>query len=253
MIGYATDYRSDDIGESMVEVVEEPPPDPTNRVSRATLASQVEEAVRVDIVTGALEPGRRLRASELSDRYGVSATPLREALQRLSARGLVELGPRLGATVAPLSIGELHDIYDLRAILEPLALEQAIELGDDRWVERVRQAYRRLEHAGEDSSSMSPAAMLDWSHIHRAFHDALLEACGSRWLLRFIDMLSDHSERYRMLSLRHPVRRSLQEHRAIFVAATSRDAQAATVALRQHLAATVAVLEGGAESTEQRD
>src|ERR671915_1528247 len=102
-------------------------------VTRATLATQLEDALRVDIIEGVLTPGQRLRASDLTQRYGVSATPLREALQRLAAQNLVELGPRLGATVAPISESELRDIYFLRQMLETVALERSIAHGDEAW------------------------------------------------------------------------------------------------------------------------
>jgi GntR family carbon starvation induced transcriptional regulator len=115
------------------------------RISRSTLAAQLEEAIRLDIISGALEPGLRLRASDLTKRYGVSATPLREALQRLAAQNLVELGPRLGATVAPISKPELEDIYWLRELLEGAALERSIQFADDDWSRRVTIAYQAFE------------------------------------------------------------------------------------------------------------
>src|SRR5688572_6357929 len=87
------------------------------RISRATLTEQLEEALRADILDGVYRPGQRLRASELTDRYGVSATPLREALQRLAAENLVELDPRLGATVSPISEHDLRDIYELLSMV----------------------------------------------------------------------------------------------------------------------------------------
>ncbi len=86
------------------------------RVSRATLTTQLEDALRLDIIEGVLAPGQRLRSAELTDRYQVSATPLREALQRLAAQNLVEIDPRFGATVAPISRSDLHDTYWLREV-----------------------------------------------------------------------------------------------------------------------------------------
>lgn len=223
---------------------------PDTKVARATLAAQVEEAIRFDILSGALEPGKRLRASELSDRYGVSATPLREALQRLAAQNLVELGPRLGATVSPISVNELEDIYHLREVLETIALERSIKFGDELWVANVNrtfEAFQRITVTVElvTSTGVAPsrADTRAWSSAHRAFHDSTYEACGSPWLLRFVATLSDHSERYRMLSWRSGVRQSLAEHPSIREAVIARDTAAALDLLRRHLSSTVELLE----------
>lgn len=209
-------------------------------VTRATLAAQVEEAVRSDIINGTLEPGQRLRASDLTQRYGVSATPLREALQRLAAHNLVELGPRLGTTVAPISEPELRDIYWLRELLETIALERSIRLGDQAWEQQITEAYLALERAVADTAT--PRRLEAWSVAHRSFHDALMRVCGSPWLLRFVSVLSDHSERYRTLSRRRGTRDPIQEHRSIYVAAVRRDAEGAQAALRSHLTGTVELL-----------
>ncbi len=213
------------------------------RISRSTLAAQLEEAIRLDIISGALEPGLRLRASDLTKRYGVSATPLREALQRLAAQNLVELGPRLGATVAPISKPELEDIYWLREQLEGVALQRSVQRSDPEWERRVTEAFRAFEQTQGTGPATSRADALAWSAVHRAFHDSLYDNCNSPWLLRFISVLGDHSERYRMVSMRRGVRHSLQEHRDIFDAAMARDEGAATAALMRHLAGTVDVLE----------
>ena len=215
------------------------------RVTRATLATQLEDALRVDIIEGVLTPGQRLRAADLTARYGVSATPLREALQRLAAQNLVEIDPRLGATVAEISRTDLRDIYWLRELLEGLALERSIANGDDRWAANVTAAWERfLSHAGKQRTGTAEDA-LEWSAAHRAFHEALFAAADSPWLLRFVGTLYDHSERYRMLSVRSRLRDTLEEHRGIYDPAIARDPGEAVAWLRRHLANTVANLEQG--------
>jgi GntR family carbon starvation induced transcriptional regulator len=237
----------------LATVVTQRPLESESRVTRATLAAQVEEAIRLDIIAGILEPGQRLRAAELTKQYGVSATPLREALQRLAAQNLIELGPRLGATVAPISESELHDIYDMRQLLEGEALERSVKSGGDQWKQSVHQAYEALEQAAARDTGQSPADILAWSSVHRAFHDSLFQACGSEWLLRFVAILSDHSQRYRMLSRRRSSRPTSEEHKAIFDAAMAGDAAKARDALRVHLAKTVDVLETATSAAERGD
>lgn len=224
-----------------------------HRVTRATLTSQLEDAIRVEIIEGVLPPGHRLRAQELTQRYGVSATPLREALQRLAAENLVEIDPRLGAAVAEISRSDLRDIYWLRELLEGIALERSIQRADGSWEADVRAAWDRFRETPV-SEPGSTEGMLAWSGAHRAFHEALFEACDSPWLLRFVGTLYDHSERYRMLSVRSRRRDTLEEHESIFRAAVGRDAAEAVTWLRRHLSLTVENLEGGIETgSEPRD
>lgn len=215
------------------------------RVTRATLATQLEDALRVDIIEGVLTPGQRLRAADLTARYGVSATPLREALQRLAAQNLVEIDPRLGATVAEISRTDLRDIYWLRSLLEGLALERSIERGDDAWAANVTAAWQRFQSHADKKRTGSADDALAWSAAHRAFHEALFAACDSPWLLRFVGILYDHSERYRMLSVRSRLRDTLAEHAGIYEPAIARRAPEAVEWLRRHLNNTVANLEQG--------
>lgn len=218
------------------------------RVTRATLASQLEDAIRLEIIEGVLAPGQRLRANELTQRYGVSATPLREALQRLAAENLVEIDPRLGAAVAEISRTDLRDIYWLRELLEGLALERSIGRADAAWEARVTGAWERFRAQASIEQTGSTRDALAWSEAHRAFHEALFEACDSPWLLRFVGTLYDHSERYRMLSLRSRRRDTLEEHSAIFREAIERNAPEAVTWLRRHLANTVDNLEFGMDA-----
>jgi GntR family transcriptional regulator, carbon starvation induced regulator len=212
------------------------------RLSRATLAEQVEDAIRFDIIEGVLLPGQRLRAGDLADQYDVSATPLREALQRLAAENLVVLDPRVGATVADISIADLRDVYKLRDLLEGVALERSVELGEDAWASQIRTAWEafRQESGRRGGHSREDAAV--WSAAHRRLHEALTASCDSPWLLRFVGMLNHHSERYRMLSARAP-RPSLAEHEAIVRHATNHRGKEAVEALVKHRAGTIEVLE----------
>lgn len=228
-------------------------PSETARISRTTLTAQLEEALRADILQGSLRPGERLRASDMTKRYGVSATPLREALQRLAMESLVELDPRLGATVARISEADVRDVYDMLQHLGVRALQRSIELGDEAWLRGVERSFKALSDAtvlqgsGESASGDTRRRIgLQWSSAHWSFHQALYKACGSEWLLRFVETLHKHSERYRMLTLQEGIgmhRDSLHEHDLILRATASRDTEAAVAALRNHLQLTVNLLE----------
>ena len=221
------------------------------RVSRKTLSSQLEEALRDDIIQGRFTPGQRLPASDLGSRYGVSATPLREAFQRLAAEGLIEWDARLGATVAAVSAPELRDIYWLRHLLEPIALRRSIERGDGAWEQAVTDAWAQLKGATRPGTAGPSVDGREWYQAHRDFHEALFSACESPWLLRFVGILGNHSERYRVVSTRVGTRDSTEEHEQIKDAALARDAERAAGALQAHLAATVSVVDNALGSADK--
>jgi len=211
-------------------------------LTRATLTGQLENALKTDIIEGHLAPGQRLRAAELTDRYSVSATPLREALQRLAAQNLVEIDPRLGASVARMSREDLRDTYWMHELLEPLALERSMERGDAAWEARIKELFDEFSRHSR-ASREGVEHVVAWSRAHRAFHEGLLERCGSAWLQRILRLVRDHSERYRMLSLGTGVRDTVDEHAQILKAVLNHDKEAAVKALRDHLTATVTGIE----------
>jgi DNA-binding GntR family transcriptional regulator len=211
------------------------------RVSRETLRARIEEALRLDIIEGTLGPGTRLRVEGLSQEYGVSPTPIREALQRLAAENFVTLDPRVGASVTRLSARELREVYWLRDLLECAALRRSIEVGDAKWEESVQSAWTGflpLLTAGRSD-------ILAWSRVHRAFHAATMSAAASQWLAHFVSMLQNQSERYQILSVKTASRDSLGEHQSIYRAVMARDVEAAVEAHRNHLLTTVSLLEPG--------
>src|ERR1700759_4375229 len=95
--------------------------------SPPTRADWVDSQLRREIISGSLPPGTRLRAEHLAETLGVSPTPLREAFQRLAGEGLVVIEPQRGARVAPIDANDALELYDLRLLLEPLAMRAAME------------------------------------------------------------------------------------------------------------------------------
>lgn len=232
------------------------------RISRATITEQLEEALRLDIQVGILRPGERIRSNEVAERYGVSATPLREALQRLAGESLIDLDPRLGATVAPMSERDVRDIYDMLELLDGIALGRSIERGDTSWLADVERAWGAVTDAIAERDALGDrpsdedrrrVGML-WSKAHWTFHEALYENCGSPWLMRFVRQLHGHADRYQMLSINQPGvhRDSLTEHGEIYRAAKERDIDAAVTALRNHLELTVRILTENIEAEGRR-
>ncbi len=148
----------------------------------ATRSGWAEDRLRQAILRGELRPGQRLSASDLAERWDVSATPLREAFQRLAGEGLVELLPQRGARVTELAADEAARIYELRLLLEPLALRQSLEASDDQHRSEIRAAFAAFRSA---------QSTLEGVEAHAEFHRILLARCPSMWLLRFTAQLAD--------------------------------------------------------------
>lgn len=211
-----------------------------------TLTDQAYWRLRDDILGGRLEPGSKLRVERLKSMYGFGASPIREALARLSGDGLVLIEERRGFFVTGVSPEELWDVTTMRLDLETKALRGAIERGDDTWEANIVAAGHRLSKLDEELRSGVPSE--NWEKRHAAFHQALVSACGSKWLLHFRAVLFDQSERYRRLSLvqTHIERDVPEEHVELARATLSRDADRACQLLATHIRRTAEIV---AEST----
>ncbi|WMT76433.1 GntR family transcriptional regulator [Bradyrhizobium sp. Ash2021] len=206
-----------------------------------TLASSAYERLRFDIISGIYEPGTKLLIRELCSRYEIGLSPVREALNRVSRDGLVQQNDQRGFTVAPLSEEDLEDINKTRCWSNEAALRASIANGDQAWEERVLIAFHRMSRlpgpAERDSGPIDPA----WEQAHRAFHTALIDACGSKWLIDFCEQLFDAADRYRFLSRKHyqgsPLRRD--DHRLIMEATLQRNVDVAVRLLKEHFTVTL--------------
>ncbi|MGE0846595.1 MAG: FCD domain-containing protein [Flavobacteriaceae bacterium] len=201
-----------------------------------TLAEDVYERLRSDILISKHRPGTSLRLDKLKTQYGVGVTPLREALFRLVARGLVEAEGQKGARVASASVDELRDIASTRKEVEGLALRKSIELGDDYWESNLVAGRHRLILLERDHDSAETSKEV-WEVRHREFHELLIAGCNSPWLMHLTGILYDQFDRYRNLSTEYrlsdkPV--SLA-HQQIMDAALARNADRAVELLHAHI------------------
>lgn len=201
-----------------------------------TLSEKAYNALRQDIIRGALGQGKPLRMAELSARYDMGFSPLREALNRLQSERLVVAEALRGFKVAPLSLAEMRDAIETRILVETAALRAAILQGDDDWAAGIVAALYALKLQVERRDTEADIWELEARHY--AFHRALLAACGSAWQLEFFDRLYAATERYRIPILLNKAGgqgRDIQgEHAALAEATLARDADLATDLLRQH-------------------
>jgi len=202
------------------------------------------ERLRADIVSGRLRPNEKLRVQALAEHYGFAASALREALSRLVTDALVVAEDQRGFRVSPVSREGLIELTDARVGIECLALRRAIEFGDVAWESTVIGAYHRLSRCTEIPDPSS-GDMQQWSISHQEFHQALIAACPSKWLLYFSNLLYQQSERYRMLSIvtRPKRKRNVpKEHEELMNAVIGRDADRACALIENHFRETTRLL-----------
>ena len=154
------------------------------------LAEQVYQALKRDILTCTLRPAQPVYEGELAERYGVSKTPIREALNTLRQEGYVQVIPRRGYMISPISVQDVQQVFSLRLLLEPYAAELAAQRVTG---EELRQLKRLAQR------SVSPQRA-ERSAPDRSFHLAIAEASGNSRLAAFIGRLLEETERLYHLS-----------------------------------------------------
>lgn len=202
---------------------------------KETLSTRIAEGLRAEILLGALPPGQKMNLEGLRDRFGTSATPLREAMSRLVAERLITAEGLRGYRVAGVSADNLAEITALRVVLEPMALRLAIARGDLDWEGAVAGAVYKLTRTPRDASD--PSSLAAWETAHRDFHQTLIRVSGMPLLIGFCAELHALNDRYRRIYLARSGGdpRTEDEHREIAEAAMARRADAACAALRGHI------------------
>jgi DNA-binding GntR family transcriptional regulator len=208
---------------------------PSTADMKSTKASRLVDRVRESILSGELRPGTKINLDSLRREFDVSLSPLREALARLIAVGLVELHNNRGYTVAPVSLDNLAEITRLRVEFESLALASAIEFGDVNWESEVMRCLHRLNRSERDPGQ--PKTLEAWEDAHRAFHMSLLAGCRMPLLLNFCLVLHNLNDRYRRVFLVRSGgdRNVANEHSEIAQGAVARDCGYACDKLREHI------------------
>lgn len=205
--------------------------------NRSTLSADVYQQVRAAILSGRLQPGQRLKVSDLSVQHGVSLNVVREALNRLTGEQLVRAVPQIGFAVTDLSLDDLTDLVKVRAVIESTALRWSIEHGDMTWESQIVAAHYRLANTPLTADE-SGLLTYDWIHAHSAFHAMILSGCSSRRMQDITRSLSDQAELYRRWSLPLAPRDLPGEHAEIMDATLSRQADRAVAALTAHIERT---------------
>ncbi len=199
------------------------------RLSPRALYEEVAEQLRQRIFSGELRPGDWIDELKIAEEYGISRTPLREALKVLATEGLITMKVRRGAYVTETSPKDLADVYHLMALLETDAAETVTRHGSDAGLAELCALHGELE-----SSLSNTARFFD---INERFHMRLLELADNRWQLQMVQDLRKVMKLHRQSSLQKAGRleQSLAEHRELMVALKARDATKAAACMRKHM------------------
>ncbi len=206
-----------------------------------TSAERALATLRDLIMGGELAPGARLGEVELADRLGVSRTPVREALSRLAAEGLVEIAPNRGARVVTWTVAELEGVFDLRAVLEPQLTAHAVPNAAAADVDELDALARRMHEVGTPGPGQDLDALVP---LNRAFHDRLVALAAHPTLATAL-AAAIHPPIVRRNFLTYDeasLRRSLAHHSEIVAALRAGDPEWARAVMTSHIANARAVM-----------
>jgi DNA-binding GntR family transcriptional regulator len=209
------------------------------------LVDELAQQLQVRILTGALPVGSRLRQEALAEEFGVSRTPVREALRQLQATGMVEVQPNRGAVVRGASARDIRENLEVRAELEAYAAELAAERVRDEHLVQMREANQAFAALAEDYLSKAPAdrdeaaAGQAWMEANERFHSAILAAAENASLTQAVhDIFRRLPRNMTFRAMRgdsHLLRTNVREHEDIAAAIADRDPQRARTMARAHL------------------
>ncbi|MFP5076915.1 GntR family transcriptional regulator [Rhizobium sp. YIM 134829] len=210
-----------------------------------TLSGALLDDLRQAILSGVYSPGTQLRQDMLAATYNVSRIPIREVLFQLEAEGLVRIVPQKGAVVAPLSLSEIHDVFDLRAILEPRLLAASaphLAAEDFDRLDALQAQFVAATSAGDKTQ---------YGTLNAALHQAFYRHADLPRTTQTVASLLQISDRYTRLQLSTPeaMARAVSEHAALIALCREGRFDAAAAALKDHVeqvrADLLAVLELG--------
>jgi DNA-binding GntR family transcriptional regulator len=199
--------------------------------TRTTLRERIAEGIRNAIVNGTIPAGSRVAEPDLAERFGISRTPVREALRQLESEGFIIVVPRKGAIVASLSAKDISDFYDLKMVLEGYAARLATRALTDADIDRMAEV---------NDSMLAAALNQEWRkaiELHNEFHEIFVAASGNDRLAAIDRNLVMQFQRFRLILAMHgSIEGSARQHREIIAAFRDRDAELAESLVRKNAA-----------------
>lgn len=208
-------------------------------LNTATLSQQVYNHLRAGILENSYPPGSALPEEALAEKLSVSRVPVREALRRLSAEGLVVIKPRQGATVTELTSKQFLDAYQVREALEVLAVRLAVPKMSADDLDQLDAFHQAMQSAAEADDAQ------EFFTVNAQFHGFLVDKADNGDLKSTYESLIDRMRRYRRpsLSLRGGMDTSIDEHAAILVAIRGGETDEASALMAQHIHVPQGILE----------
>ncbi|MBL6946751.1 MAG: GntR family transcriptional regulator [Rhodospirillales bacterium] len=209
------------------------------RIRRHSLHREVIERLRDMIVEGELTPGQRIAEGKLCEEFGISRTPMREALKVLASEGLVELRPNRGTRVAKITPEEIGELFEVVSGIERMAGELATERMSDKDLERLRALNKRMEKHFENGQRH------EYFKLNQQVHNMIVELAGNSVLSATHANLMVKARRARYFAIMSQDRweESMREHGGILDAFAARDAETAGKLILKHVRKTGDVVE----------
>lgn len=195
------------------------------------LRDVVFNTLRQAIIKGDLKPGERLLEIQLSEKLGVSRTPVREAIRKLELEGLVIMAPRRGASVSGITVKHLQDVLEIRRALEELAVQLACERMSDEKLLIITKLQALLDNRKDSDDA------LELADIDEQFHEQIYQATNNPRLIQMLANLREQMYRYRLVYMKAKDTREklFNEHRNIIKAIEDNDVEAGRKAIREHI------------------
>jgi GntR family transcriptional regulator, carbon starvation induced regulator len=208
-------------------------------VNNANLVQQCYGQLEKDIINNTLVPGQKLRIEELKEQLAIGHSPIREALSRLVASGLVEIEHNRGFYVAAISQEDIRDIYQTFIDIENLALQKSIQQGDDRWAANIVASLYELSLIESKGAKVESD---EWLKRNYAFHKALIAGCNSPALLQIRDNLYRRFDRYCRMgfaTMKKSLEHNHTSHKELAEAVLNRDFKNASKLMAHHISGSL--------------
>jgi len=208
------------------ESITPPAPEPV-----ATYQQQAYDYVKTQIMTLELKPGQYVTDSQVASDLNISRTPVREALRRLEQEGFLISEARRGWKVYSLSLDDIHEIFDIKVVLEGMMARRAVECDDEEKRAALREAMDRMKQAAAANDNEA------WWHADIALHDTLFSMCSNERATRIIRNLNEQWWRLRIgfVALQGRIERSNPEHEAVVESILAGDGEEAEHLMCVHL------------------
>lgn len=195
------------------------------------IRDQIYEALREAIFRGELKSGEHLIENKLSERMNVSRTPIREALRKLEAEGLVNYLPHKGVVVRGFTSDDIIEIYAIRESLEALSINYSVKNITDEEIGRLQELLTMME------GLMAPENSEKLFAVSQEFNELLVQASRMPRIIKLVATYKEYLKAVRIVTMSNPTRKSkaIQEHREILQAVSERDAHKAEILVRSHL------------------